>query len=73
MSTDRSFDLSWNENAYLHALTGKSFFLDWHSIGRSVRIDTFDGAKPRISNRGKKRRFLRQAQDTEFIEVQYQP
>jgi hypothetical protein len=35
------------------------------------RFDTFDGAKPRFLNRGKKRRFLRQAQDTEFIEVQY--
>jgi len=37
------------------------------------KVDTFDGAKPRFLNRGKKRRFLRQAQDTEFIEVQYQP
>ena len=36
-------------------------------------IDTFDGAKPRFSNRGKKHRFHRQAQDTEFIEVQHQP
>jgi hypothetical protein len=36
-------------------------------------LDTFDGAKPGFSNRGKKRRFLRQAQDAEFIEVQYQP
>jgi len=29
--------------------------------------------KPRFFNQGKKRRFLRQAQDTEFIEVQIQP
>jgi hypothetical protein len=36
-------------------------------------VDTFDGAKPRFLNRGKERRFLRHAQDTEFIEVQYQP
>jgi hypothetical protein len=37
------------------------------------KFDTFDSAKPRFLNRGKKRRFHRQAQDTEFIEVQYQP
>jgi len=29
--------------------------------------------KPRPSGRGERRRFLRQAQDTESIEVQYQP
>ena len=28
MSTDRSFDLSWNENPHLHAVTGKGFFLE---------------------------------------------
>src|SRR4030067_1903312 len=32
-------------------------------------FDTFDGAKPRFLNRGKKRRFLRPAQDTASIEL----
>jgi hypothetical protein len=47
-------------------------FLDPND-GESFQIDTFDGANPRFINRGKMRRFLRQVQDTEFIEVQYQP
>jgi hypothetical protein len=44
-----------------------------HTPAPHPKFDTFDSAKPRFLNRGKKRRFHRQAQDTEFIEVQYQP
>jgi hypothetical protein len=44
-----------------------------HTLIQPIYLDTFDGAKPRFLNWGKKRRFLRQAQDTESIEVQYQP
>ncbi len=36
-------------------------------------LDTFDGVKPQFLKWGNKRRFQRQAQDTEFIEVQYRP
>ena len=43
------------------------------AISGSRFFDTFDVAKPRFSNGGNKRRFLRQAQDAEFIEVQGQP
>jgi hypothetical protein len=38
-----------------------------------IKFDTFDGAKLRFLKCGKKRRFLRHAQDAEFIEIQYQP
>jgi hypothetical protein len=38
-----------------------------------LQFDPFGGAKLRPLGRCVKRRFLRQAQDTEFIEVQGQP
>jgi len=37
-----------------------------------MKFDTFDGAELRPLGRGEKRRFLRQAQDTKSIKVQYQ-
>jgi hypothetical protein len=40
---------------------------------KAAVFDPFDGAKPRLEVGNGKRRFLRQAQDTEFIEVQGQP
>jgi hypothetical protein len=52
-------------------LKGRVFYRE--KFQKPFLIDIFDGAKPRFLNRGKKRRFLRRAQDNEFIEGQYQP